>query len=366
MAEQPHLSIKTGSAGKLTAKNDPLTGITPSSSTTMGMSALDSSVPPITAITNITTPSTSPADDINDKQSIPPGSGAEALANPNTTTRSAISADKIINKRSISPTANHLAEYMSKTRMVLAAIANSIDVLDKSMEYVATVGPAIKASEELEKSRSGLQKQREHHQAELDRLETDLAAQLQSAIKDTLRKEAVRLVKQKVREELDTLLHLRIPAELYELTQSHPLRIATSRVHVHSAEARARNTSIQSGSEPLHPLWLPTTGKPHPLFPHTVRICADLSDKDIDTLLKEYDIMQITEKPLPAKSTNKTLGQGSSKADKVNLTREEKINIFMAFIGVTLRVMRPTLSSTASGKEAKKVGPTVMIINSCC
>ncbi|KIK61151.1 hypothetical protein GYMLUDRAFT_73546 [Collybiopsis luxurians FD-317 M1] len=323
----PSLTVKVPSqtsAGAATAKDAPVTGTTPATSLPTALFSANSAT---STATMATSPSTSPAEDLLNK----PGS--------------------------VSPTTQQLADRIGTMRQLVKALSGSFEVLDKSLKYVAEAGPAIKASEQLEDSRSRLQKLKEGHEAELARLQNDLTLQLQSAIKGSLRDEALKVVKKRVREELvdsvNKQLHLQLPPELHAQTTAHPVDMLESRVNVHNAEARARNSSIDVASDPLHPLWL-FEGKPHSLFPPTIRACADLSVKSIDTLLEKYEIMQPAEKPPSA--------DGSKKPKEVTLTREEKINIFMAFIGVSLRVI-PTPSSMSSSKDGKRLGSTLVISN---
>ncbi|KAE9392491.1 hypothetical protein BT96DRAFT_1023533 [Gymnopus androsaceus JB14] len=266
-------------------------------------------------------------------------------------------------QQNVSPEIQSLANFIGNLRQTIEAIKGTCGFLAKSTEYVAKAGPAIKGAEELEKVRDLLQSRKAEHEAELAKLEAELSTRLQDAIKSSLRDEAVRLVKERVREELSNSvnkqLHLQLPVEVYDQTKEHPAQILQARTSVYNSEARARNSAVRASSDPLRPLQL-RNGQVHPLFPLTVRNLADLSNDSVRALLEAYEVipplLQTEAQPVQSAGGGKNLRDGS-------LTREEKINSFMTFIGIPLRVI-PTPSSASSSKEGKRFTST-LLISSC-
>jgi hypothetical protein len=251
----------------------------------------------------------------------------------------------------LSPEMQSLANLISGMRHIVKTINGTCGFLEKATKYAATAAPAIKATDELEALRLKLQEQKASHEAELQALEVQLASHLQEAVKGSLRQEAVSKVRKRVREELGNSvkeeLRRQLPPELQQETQKHPEQMREARVNVYNSEARARNSSVHVGSDPLRKIRL-SNDQAHALFPSTVRMCADLSNKDVDELLKVYQVIAPPAQPQPK--------------DVAPLTREEKINIFMAFIGVPLRVALAP-SPSKDGKNDKKVTSTLVFSN---
>lgn len=285
-------------------------------------------------------------------------------SNPNSTTSTQTTLSSIMSpsdaQQSVSPQIQSLASLIGGLRQTVVTMQGTCGLLEKSIDYVAKAGPAIKGAEELEKVRNLLLSQKAQHEAQLAKLEIELSSSLQEAIKSSLRDEALKLVKERIREELpksvNGQLHLQIPVILHDQTLNHPTQMLQVRTSVHNSEARARNSVVRAGSDKLRPLWLPD-GKPHPLFPATVRDVAELSNSSVEALLEGYGVI------VSPPQTNAQDAAGIKKSRETgSLTREERINCFMTFIGVPLRVI--LIPSTSSGKEGKKSTST-SLISSC-
>jgi hypothetical protein len=235
-------------------------------------------------------------------------------------------------KLNVSPQIQSLAGLIGNLRQTVKTIQGTCGLLLKSTEYVAKASPAIKGSEELEKVRTLLQSRKAQHEDELAKLESELSSSLEDAIKNSLREEALKVVKERVRKELAKLaekqLEVQVPVELRDQTSKHAAQMLEVRTSVHNSESRARNSAVQAGADKLRPLWLPT-GQPHAVFPATVRDVAELSNPNIETLLKAYGVI------MPSPQTDPQSTVGTKKSGEIgSLTREERINCFMTFIGV--------------------------------
>ncbi|KAJ3980784.1 hypothetical protein F5890DRAFT_1477446 [Lentinula detonsa] len=247
----------------------------------------------------------------------------------------------------VSPELQAHAQLLRQTRQMVEAIRRTCDILEKSTNFAAAAGPAIKVNEELRKLQRSLQEQKEVYEAQLQPLEEKLSLQLQEAIRGDFRDRALSLVKKRVREEIvnsiNKELHLQIPLELHDQTAKHQSQMLEVNISIHNSEARAKNTTIRTANEHIHQLWLPSVKKAHSKFPPTVRALAEKSAEDVDLLLGAYNI---------------TMHHHSDKEPSAELT--EKMNHFLNFIGVRLRVV-PTSST---GKEGKKSSST-LVISAC-
>ncbi|KAJ4483615.1 hypothetical protein J3R30DRAFT_1809066 [Lentinula aciculospora] len=239
-------------------------------------------------------------------------------------------------QRSVSPESQALAKMFGQTQQIIQAIHGTYDILEKLTKFFAKAGPAIRAADKLEELRRKLQGQQKEYEAQLELLEEKLSKQLQEAIKRDLRDKALELVKKRIQEEIANSVNKEIPAELHNQTARHESQMLEVGTSVYNSEARAQNTGICTATDNLHPLWLSSANKAHSGFPATVRVLADKSNEDIETLLRAYNIV------LPA------------------TTREDKINYFLNFIGVNLRVI-PTPPTASTSKEGKKLSSTLVI-----
>lgn len=243
---------------------------------------------------------------------------------------------------------------------MIEAVKGTCEFLEKSTDYVAKAGPAIKDAEELERVRNLLHSRKEAHEAELTQLQAKLVSDLQAELKNSLRDKAIKEVKERVRKDLANSvtkqLHVQTPIQLLNQTSQHESQILQVRATVHNSEARARNSAVHAGSDPLQQLWLPN-GTAHALFPATVRDLADLSSRDVETLLGAYGVIPPHSKTDTQAGSAKQVKQGEARS----LTA--KINCFMTFIGVPLRAV-PAPSSASSSKEGKRLMSTLLILSS--
>ncbi|KAJ3879025.1 hypothetical protein F5051DRAFT_404208 [Lentinula edodes] len=318
-------------------KKSSVTGTTPSST---GASASSTSSFPMTSLDTTTSTQTSIPSGATQRS---PGAKPEdiftRLQQPDT---------------AVSSESQAFTQLLSRMGQVIGALHTTCDFLEKSTKFAVAAGPAIKAAEELKKLRHDLQEQKAQYEAQFQLLEGRLSGQLEDAIKGVLRDQALSLVKKRVREEISNSvseeLRLQIPPQLLTQNEMHTSQMLEVDTSVHNSESRARNISIRGASDSLQALWLPSDSKPHPRFPLTVRALADKSNDEIETLLQAYNIAM---PPLRSQSTDK----------QPVITREEKINHFLNFIGVTLRVV-PKLPTTTTGKEGKKLSST-LVISAC-
>ncbi|KAJ3934516.1 MAG: hypothetical protein NXY57DRAFT_993877 [Lentinula lateritia] len=316
-------------------KNSSVTGTTPSST---GASASSTSSFPMTSLDTTTSTQTSLPSGATQRS---PGAKPEGiftrLQQPDTT---------------VSSESQAFTQLLSRMGQVIGALHTTCDLLEKSTKFAVAAGPAIKAAEELKKLRHDLQEQKAQYKAQFQLLEGRLSGQLEDAIKGVLRDQALSLVKKQVREEISNSvseeLRLQIPSQLLTQNEMHTSQMLEVNTSVYNSESRARNTSIRGATNSLHQLWLPSDSKPHPRFPPTVRALADKSNDEIETLLQAYNIAMPS---LRSQSTDKK---------PVIFTREEKINYFLNYIGVTLRVV-PKPPTTTSSKEGKKLSSTLVI-----
>ncbi|KAJ3923793.1 hypothetical protein F5877DRAFT_73946 [Lentinula edodes] len=323
----------------LPPKTSSVTGTTPSST---GASASSTSSFPMTSLDTTTSIQTSIPSGATQRS---PGAKPEGIFTRLQHTDTAVFSES-----------QAFTQLLSRMGQVIGALHSTCDFLEKSTKFVVAAGPAIKAAEEasLKKLRHDLQEQKAQYEAQFQLLEGRLSGQLEDAIKGVLRDQALSLVKKRVREGISNSvseeLRLQIPPQLLTQNEMHTSQMLEVNTSVYNSESRARNISIRGASDSLHPLWLPSDSKPHPRFPPTVRALADKSNEEIEILLQAYNIAM---PPLRSQSTDK----------QPVITREEKINHFLNFIGVTLRVV-PKPPTTTTGKEGKKLSST-LVISAC-
>ncbi|KAJ3810802.1 hypothetical protein EV368DRAFT_60648 [Lentinula lateritia] len=319
-------------------KNSSVTGTTPSST---GASASSTSSFPMTSLDTTTSMQTSIASGATQRS---PGAKPEGIFTHLQQPDTAVSSES-----------QAFTQLLSRMGQVIGAVHTTCDLLEKSTKFAVAAGPAIKAAEEasLKKLRHDLQQQKTQYEAQFQLLKGSLSEQLEDAIKGVLRNQALELVKKRVRGEISNSvseqLRLQIPPQLLTQNEMHMSQMLEVNTSVHNSESRARNISIRGATDSLHQLWLPSDSKPHPRFPSTVRALADKSNDEIEALLQAYNIAM---PPLRSQSTDKR---------PVIFTREEKINYFLNFIGVTLRVVPKPPTTT---KEGKKLTST-LVISAC-
>ncbi|KAJ7502913.1 hypothetical protein B0H11DRAFT_609907 [Mycena galericulata] len=243
-----------------------------------------------------------------------------------------------------------VGELVAAMKGVVGALGTTFDSLGVQTERVASLAPALKASEQIKKLRSEIAQQ--IHEQEIRML--DVKLMLEEAVKQTLSEELKAHIRATVAHEVkDRVAHqlnVQIPDNLRQQIKTHKRQILEVQRSLHNSEARQHNSALgpTALTDELRPLLRPlpsaeqspSTAKPKaapptpvncvdaatptasPLFPRDLKALFSLKSEEAQTLVTEYGL---AEQALPI-----TPIVGSNDAD----SRERNLNKFMAHIGV--------------------------------
>ncbi|KAK0457973.1 uncharacterized protein EV420DRAFT_1545666 [Desarmillaria tabescens] len=242
-------------------------------------------------------------------------------------------------KPAIPPDIEAVALLMRKLKEMNQQMKGMYECIETHTERAATLGPVIKAGEEIATLKSNLEKQIIEHNAELSsvrkeldiRVKERLESRLRQYVTDEIRASMARKIEEKVRQELEK----QIPQGLRKQTNEHTRQMVEIEVHIHNSDARRINATV-TRKEKLRPL-IPPNGSmsPSPLFPNSIDACLAMSVKDVKQLLKDYEL---------DKASPVSPGGTSSKV--------ENVNKFLDHIGAPYHVL-PILTPV---KASSKVG----------
>ncbi|KAK0455438.1 uncharacterized protein EV420DRAFT_1553625 [Desarmillaria tabescens] len=240
-------------------------------------------------------------------------------------------------KPAILPDIEAVALLMRKLKEMNQQMKGMYESIETHTERAATLGPVIKAGEEIAMLKSNLEKQIIEHDAELTsvrkeldtRVKERLESRLRQYVTDEIRASVARKIENKVRQELEK----QIPQDLRKQTNEHTRQMMEIKTHLHNSDARRINATL-TRKEKLRPL-IPSNGStsPSPLFPNNIDACLAMSAKDVKQLVKDYELDKAS--PVSPAGT-------SSKA--------ENVNKFLDYIGAPYHVLLIPTPAKASPK----------------
>ncbi|KAF8178563.1 hypothetical protein K438DRAFT_1977800 [Mycena galopus ATCC 62051] len=253
-----------------------------------------------------------------------------------------------------------VGELVAAMKRVVGVLGTTFDSLGEQTERVATLAPALKAAEHINKIRAELAQvisESEVQAVEVQHL-------LEKAVKQTLSDEVKAHIAARVaREVKDRVTHQArylpvIPEHLRQQIKSHKRQILEVQRSLHNSEARQHNSALggealttelrpllrplpsaeqspMPRSMPPTPLPLPISREasiheaaptPSPLFPRDLKALFALRSEEAETLVKEYGLGEHAPPVTPIVAP-------AAEAD----FRERNLNRFMAHIGVSRR-----------------------------
>ncbi|KAK0225671.1 hypothetical protein IW262DRAFT_703063 [Armillaria fumosa] len=244
------------------------------------------------------------------------------------------------NKPAIPPDIEAVALLMHNLKDMNNRLKGMYKSLEAHTEKSATLGPVIKAGEEIAKLKLRLETQIAEHNAKLAAVRVDLESKVKERLEDRLIQcvtdEVRTSVAEKIKTRVEQELEKQIPQSLRSQSNEHARQMAAIKMHLRNSEARRTNATL-TRKETLRQL-IPSHGtSPSPLFPTSVDACLAMSGKDIQQLLKTYE-----------------LDKGSS-VSPGGISREESINKFLDHIGAPFHVL-PAPTITSSSPRATRPG----------
>ncbi|SJK97244.1 uncharacterized protein ARMOST_00495 [Armillaria ostoyae] len=248
-------------------------------------------------------------------------------------------------KSAIPPDIEAVAILMRNLKEMNQRLKGMYESIETQTEKSATLGPVIKAGEKIATLKLRLEKQIADHDAALvtvraeleTRVKERLEGRLRQYVTDEVRTSVAKKIEKKVEQELKT----QIPQSLRNQTTGHARQMAEIKMHLHNSEARRINATL-TRKEKLRPL-IPSHGtSPSPLFPTNIDTCLAMSGKDIQQLVKVYE-----------------LDKGSP-VSPGGISREENINKFLDHIGAPFHVL-PAPTVTSPSPKATRLGGPILI-----
>ncbi|KAJ7647631.1 hypothetical protein FB45DRAFT_204767 [Roridomyces roridus] len=237
-----------------------------------------------------------------------------------------------------------VGELVAAMQGVVSALGTTFDCLGTQSERVATLAPALKASQQIRKLRSEIAEQINEQEARMASVKLLLEEAVKQALSEDIKAHIRERVGREVPERVAQQLSTQIPEHLRQQTKIHKRQIFEVQRSLHNSEARQHNSALNSTTlqTELRPLLrplpsadqsVPPTPIPNlddapptasPLFPRDLKALFALKPEEAQTLVTEYGL---TEQALPI-----TPLPCSTEADGA---RERNLNKFMAHIGVS-------------------------------
>ncbi|KAK0195180.1 hypothetical protein F5146DRAFT_274844 [Armillaria mellea] len=222
-------------------------------------------------------------------------------------------------KAAIPPNIEAVAQLMRGLREVNQQLKGMYENIETHTVRSASLGPIIKAGEEIATLKSHLAKQIADHNAELadvcEELENRVKKRLEGRLREYVTKEVHNSVAETIEKRVKQELEKQIPQSLCNQTNEHARQMAEVKIHLHNSEARRINATL-TRREKLRPLMPPHGTSPPPLFPTNIDACLAMSGKDVQQLMKVYELDKAS--PVSPGVTSK----------------EDNINKFLDHIGV--------------------------------
>ncbi|KAJ7496985.1 hypothetical protein FB451DRAFT_209896 [Mycena latifolia] len=280
----------------------------------------------------------------------------------------------------VTPELLAVGELVASMKRVVGVLGTTFDSLGEQTARVASLAPALKASEQIKKLQSEIALQiREHEMRVLD---TKLL--LDEAVKQTLSEELKAhvhdTVAREVKDRVARQLNAQIPETLRRQIKTHKRQILEVQRSLHNSEARQHNSALgpTALADELRPLLRPlpsaeqspSTAKPgsvpptpvlisgedntaptaSPLFPRDLKALFALKSEEAQILVKEYGLGEQAAPITPIQST-------PNEPD----SRERNLNKFMAHIGVVGFQMHAFPVCTSSSPEEQSLRSPLII-----
>ncbi|KAI0748795.1 hypothetical protein BC629DRAFT_1298285 [Irpex lacteus] len=220
-------------------------------------------------------------------------------------------------------------ELLGTMKQMLGTLGATFDTLGEQTVKVATLPAAMEAVSQISSVRKQLDDQHKRQEQRMQDMKTLLLEEVRTKLYSRLRETASEIVREVVQREIAERVRVQlqeqIPKKLREDVVSYKRQIMEVKVSLHNSEARRHNALIRANSldEPLMPLlrppplprseWNPLT--PSPLFPRDLTSLIRLGTEEARALMREYGLVREEE------------------------SREESINRFLAYIGVSRIVL---------------------------
>ncbi|KAJ6558427.1 hypothetical protein DFH09DRAFT_1162770 [Mycena vulgaris] len=271
-----------------------------------------------------------------------------------------------------------VGELVSAMKRVVGVLGTTFDSLGEQSARVASLAPALKASEQVRVAK--LPNSSQQTSCKIKKLQAQIALQihehemrmlnmqlqLDEAVKQTLSEELKAhihdTVAREVRDRVARELNAKIPENLRQQIKTHKRQILEVQRSLHNSEARQHNSALgpaaladklrpllrplpsaeqspstaKPWSVPLTPLPLPvpvpsggddTAPTASPLFPRDLKALFALKSEEAQTLVKEYGLGE------QAPPITPIVAGTANEPD----SRERNLNKFMAHIGVSRR-----------------------------
>ncbi|KAJ6576848.1 hypothetical protein B0H10DRAFT_2101776 [Mycena sp. CBHHK59/15] len=244
-----------------------------------------------------------------------------------------------------------VGELVAAMKIVLGALGTTFDALGDQTARVASLGPALKAAEQVKKLRADLSEQiREQEKRTLEvkllleqAVKQSLTEELKTHIHSTVEREVVERVKHQ--------LNTQIPENLRKRVKSHKRQFSSAARQYNSAlgptaltdelrpllrplpsaEQSPANANVGGTTVPPTPIPEEIVPTASPLFPRDLKALFSLKTEDALSLVKEYGLGEKVQTP------STPTAEAASANDRPD-SRERNLNRFMSHIGVRRRV----------------------------
>ncbi|KAJ7072615.1 hypothetical protein C8F01DRAFT_1104627 [Mycena amicta] len=248
-----------------------------------------------------------------------------------------------------------VGELASAMRRVVSVLSATFNSLEDQAERVATLAPALKASEQLKKLRAQLEQQLCEQELRAFEIRQLLDEAVKQSLSEQVKAHVSAMVGPQVKERVAQQLGVQIPEHLRQKIKTHKRQILEVQLSLHNSEARRYNSALgpDSLTKELRPLLrplptadqspmpgsLPSTpvpvSSPHleeapstasPLFPRDLQSLFALKSEEAETLVHQYGLGDLGLPVTPLLAQAEVCNDDS---------RERNLNKFMAHIGVS-------------------------------
>jgi len=242
-----------------------------------------------------------------------------------------------------------VGELVAAMRRVVGVLGTTFESLGEQTERVASLAPALKASEQIKQLQSDVALQIREQEMRLASTGLSLEEAAKQTVSEEIKAHIHDIVEREVRERVARQLDVQIPEHLRQQIKSHKRQILEVQRSLHNSEARQHNSGLGPAAlaDELRPLLRPlpsaeqspwsapptpvrtsdetdTFPTASPLFPRDLKSLFALKSEEAQTLVKEYGLAE------QATPITPIIAEGAVPTE----SRERNLNKFMAHIGV--------------------------------
>ncbi|KAH7097305.1 hypothetical protein BKA62DRAFT_624119 [Auriculariales sp. MPI-PUGE-AT-0066] len=212
----------------------------------------------------------------------------------------------------------HTREILETMRGAMATLTGTFDILHEQSTRVAALGPPVDSAAQIQSLRRRVRAQDKRQERRVGELKRVVREVIKDQIAEEMRAQIAEQIRTEMAAQVRSALAVHMgdtPADLRATAQESMRGLVEVRVGLQNSEARRANSILRASNldEPLATVLL-ASGKPHELFPGTLRSLFAMDGPSAKTLVQAYD--------LPV-------------ADQ----REKNLNRFMTHIGLNFNVV---------------------------